>query len=145
MIDMIKFWGAKRSSRCRKWGAKPQRIPTDSQRGSAPPLPGPRPVVYDFCKHYFAHWYHGHRIQFILQIKAFVTKLCMRDDDHVSQPRRPGNTRTHVLSSLNCPMPVDGFTGQRWEPNEFKLSPNNHSRHSLHRAHEPLQLNNINE
>ena len=37
MIDMDKFWGAKRSSRCRKWGAKPWRIPTDSQRGSAPP------------------------------------------------------------------------------------------------------------
>ena len=36
---MVKFWGAKRSSRCRKWGAKPRRIPTDSQRGSAPPPP----------------------------------------------------------------------------------------------------------
>ena len=40
MVDMVKFWGAKRSSRCRKWGAKPRRIPTDSQRGSAPPPPG---------------------------------------------------------------------------------------------------------
>ena len=37
MVDMVKFWGAKRSSRCRIWGAKPRRIPTDSQRGSAPP------------------------------------------------------------------------------------------------------------
>ena len=35
MVDMVKFWGAKRSSRCRKWGAKPRPIPTDSQRGSA--------------------------------------------------------------------------------------------------------------
>ena len=35
MVDMVKFWGAKRSSRCR--GAKPRRIPTDSQRGSPPP------------------------------------------------------------------------------------------------------------
>ena len=40
MVDKVKIWGAKRSSRCRKWGAKPQRIPTDSQRGSAPPPPG---------------------------------------------------------------------------------------------------------
>ena len=39
MVDMVKFLGAKRSSRCRKWGAKPRRIPTDSQRGSAPPPP----------------------------------------------------------------------------------------------------------
>ena len=37
IVDMVKFWGAKISSRCRKWGAKPRHMPTDSQRGSAPP------------------------------------------------------------------------------------------------------------
>ena len=41
MVDKVKFWGAKRSSRCRKWRAKLRRIPTDSQRGSAPRPPTP--------------------------------------------------------------------------------------------------------
>ena len=43
MVDMAKFCPPpkkkKRSSWYWKWGAKPQRIPTDSQRGSAPPQP----------------------------------------------------------------------------------------------------------
>ena len=34
MVDKVKFWGAKRSSRCRKWGAKSRHIPTDSQMAS---------------------------------------------------------------------------------------------------------------
>ena len=38
MVDKVKFWGAKRSSTYRKGGAKPRRIPADSQRArSAPP------------------------------------------------------------------------------------------------------------
>ena len=49
MVYMVKFWGAKRSSRCRKWGAKPRRIPTDSQRGSAPPPPGFFPPLSTVC------------------------------------------------------------------------------------------------
>ena len=37
-ISFFSGGAAKRSSRCRKWGgAKPRHIPTDSQRGSAPP------------------------------------------------------------------------------------------------------------
>ena len=47
MVDRVKFWGAKRSSRCWKWVAKPRRIPTDSQRGSAPPPPPP-PIFHNF-------------------------------------------------------------------------------------------------
>ena len=49
MVDMVKFWGAKRSSRCRKWGAKPRRIPTDSQRGSAPPGMAPTKFSWKKC------------------------------------------------------------------------------------------------
>ena len=52
MVDKVKFWGAKRSSRCRKWGAKPRRIPTDSQRGSSPPPPPPPRILTRYC-----HWF----------------------------------------------------------------------------------------
>ena len=56
MVDMVIFWGTKRSSRCRKWGAKPRRIPTDSQRGSAPPPP--RRKIFPFYDvRMRAHWY----------------------------------------------------------------------------------------
>ena len=38
MVDMVKFRGGKKIVQMPKMGAKPRRIPTDSQRGSA--LPG---------------------------------------------------------------------------------------------------------
>ena len=75
MVDMVKFWGVKRSSRCRKWGAKPRRIPTDSQRVSTrqqaihgtviftpdlltphtafPSLPTTVPVFWNVSAHFF--------------------------------------------------------------------------------------------
>ena len=131
MVDMVKFWGAKRSSRCRKWGAKPRRIPTDSQN-NIPALPThicitrPQWVNWTLRNNIFIeiHIFSSKKMHlkrssakwrpFCLSLNVFTTMVQQREkEDAYPRPHVSLERQCHITSySGNCEH--DNFRCRQW-------------------------------